>query len=176
MSIFINILAGLACFIAILLLLGLFVRKEHFVKNQILINAPLSKVFNYIKFLKNQDEFNAHAMVSPDRKREFKGSDGNIGYIYSWSGDKEAGIGEKEIIDIIDGVRMEAEIRFTKPMEAKATIIFETEYISENQTQLSWTNTGKLKYPLNVMIPIMEKSVNKGMKLSLKNLKNILEK
>ena len=53
-------------------------RKEHYIKNEIIINAPLLKVFNYIKYLKNQDEFNTHAMVSPDRNREFKCTDGNI--------------------------------------------------------------------------------------------------
>ncbi len=176
MGILINIFSVLAVFFALLLVLACFMKKEHYVKCEIIINAPLQKVFDYIKLLKNQDEFNTHAMVSPDRNREFKGIDGTIGYVYSWSGDKHAGIGEKEIIDLVDGVRMQAEIRFTKPMVVKATIIMETERLSENQTKLSWSNAGILKYPLNVMIPIMENSVAKGMRISLNNLKNILEK
>ena len=175
MNIFINVFAVLAVFFVFLLVLAYFMKKEHYVKCEIIINAPLQKVFNYIKLLKNQDEFNTHAMVSPDRKREFKGIDGTIGYIYSWTGDKNAGIGEKEIINIIDGKRIEAEIRFTKPMVAKATITMETELLSENKTKLTWSNAGILKYPLNIMIPIMENSVAKGMKISLINLKSILE-
>ena len=55
-----------------------------------------------------------HAMAAPDRKRDFKGIDGTVGYIYSWSGDKNAGVGEKEIKNIIEGKRIEMEIRFVK--------------------------------------------------------------
>ena len=96
--------------------------------------------------------------------------------IYSWSGNKDAGEGEKEIMKIIDGERIESEIRFVKPMKASARIIMETKSVSANQTNVSWSNAGILNYPLNIMIPIMEKSVAKGMDTSLANLKNILEK
>ena len=126
--------------------------------------------------LKNQDEFNTGAMEDPDRKREFKGTDGTVGYIYSWSGNKNAGEGEKEIKNIIEGRSIETEIRFVKPMTATASIIMETESLSDNQTKVIWSNAGTLKYPVNIMIPMMEKSVAKDMDSSLSTLKNILEK
>ncbi len=166
----------MAGIIALLLILALFMKKEHYVRREIIINAPRQKVFDYLKLLKNQDEFNEHAMVSPDRKREFNGTDGTVGYIYSWSGDKSAGVGEKEIKNIIEGKRIETEIRFIKPMAATASIIMETESLSDNQTKVNWSNAGTLKYPINIMIPIMEKQVAKGMDISLSTLKNILEK
>lgn len=115
-------------------------------------------------------------MAGADRKREFKGTDGTVGYIYAWSGDKNAGIGEKEIKNIIEGKRIEAEIRFVKPMKATASIIMEMESLSDNQTKVSWSNAGTLKYPINIMIPMMEKHVSKDMDSSLSTLKNILEK
>lgn len=176
MSILTTILLAIASLIALLLILALFMRKEHYVKREIVINAPRQKVFDYIKLLKNQDEFNEHAMAGADRKKEFKGTDGTVGYVYSWSGDKDAGEGEKEIMSIVEGKRVEAEIRFVKPMVASARIIMETESISDNQTKVSWSNAGKLKYPISILIPAMEKSVAKGMDASLLNLKNRLEK
>jgi len=162
--------------IALLLLVALFMKKEHYVNREIIINAPRQKVFDYVKLLKNQDEFNKHAMAGPDRKREFKGTDGTIGYIYAWSGDKNAGVGEKEIKNIIEGKRVEMEIRFVKPMAATASIIMDTESLSNDQTKVSWSNAGVLKYPFNIMIPMMEKHVAKDMDSSLATLKNILEK
>jgi hypothetical protein len=162
--------------IALLLLIALFMKKEHYVNREIIINAPRQKVFDYVKLLKNQDEFNKHAMAGPDRKREFRGTDGTVGYIYAWSGDKNAGVGEKEIKNIIEGKRIETEIRFVKPMRAIASIIMETESLSGNQTKVSWSNAGTLKYPINVMIPMMEKMLPKEMDTSLSTLKNILEK
>jgi hypothetical protein len=176
MNILITILLILAGIIALLLIIALFMKREHYVKREIIINAPRQKVFDYIKLLKNQDEFNKHAMAAPDRKREFKGTDGTVGYIYSWSGNKNAGVGEKEIKNIVEGIKIETEIRFVKPISAIASIIMETEFLSDNQTKVCWSNAGTLKYPINIMIPMMEKSVAKDMDISLSTLKNILEK
>ena len=176
MNTIIAILLVVAGIIVLLLIIALFMKKKHYVNREIIINAPRQKVFNYIKLLKNQDEFNKHAMAGPDRKREFKGTDGTVGYIYSWSGDKNAGVGEKEIKNIIEGKRIETEIRFEKPMRATASIIMETESLSDNQTKLSWSNAGVLKYPINILVPMMEKHVAKDMDISLSTLKEILEK
>ena len=123
MNIIITILLVVAGIIALLLIIALFMKRKHYVNREIIINAPRQKVFDYVRLLKNHDEFNKHAMAGPDRKREFKGTDGTVGYIYSWSGDKNAGVGEKEIKNIIEGRSIEAEIRFVKPMAATAAII-----------------------------------------------------
>jgi hypothetical protein len=176
MSIIVTILLVVAGIIALLLIIALFMKREHYVRREIIINASRQKVFDYIKLLKNQDEFNKHAMAGRDRKREFKGTDGTVGYIYSWSGDRNAGEGEKEIKIIIEGNRIETEIRFVKPMAAKASIIMETESLSDNQTKVSWSNAGVLNYPLNILIPMMEKHVLKDMDISLSTLKSTLEK
>ncbi len=175
MNILIIILLVIAGIIALLFIISFFMKKEHYVRREIIINAPQQEVFDYIKLLKNQDEFNNHAMAGPDRKREFKGTDGTVGYIYSWSGDKNAGVGEKEIKNIVEGKSIEAEIRFVKPMAATARIIMDTEALSDNQTKVYWNNAGTLKYPINMLIPVMEKSVAKDMDISLSTLKNILE-
>jgi len=176
MNILITILLVVAGIIALLLIIALFMKREHYVKREIIINAPRQKVFDYIKLLKNQDEFNKHAMAGADRNREFKGTDGTVGYIYAWSGDKDAGAGEKEIKNIIEGKRIEMEIRFIKPMTTSADIIMEMESLPGDQTKVIWSNAGTLKYPVNIFIPMMEKSIAKDMDSSLSTLKNILEK
>src|SRR5260221_12133478 len=176
MTTLIIILLVIAGIIALLLIIAFLMKREHYVNREIIINAPRQKVFDYLKLLKNQDEFNEHAMAAPDRKREFKGTDGTVGYIYAWSGNKNAGEGEKEIKNIVEGERIETEIRFVKPMAATASIIMETESLSDNQTKVNWSNAGTLKYPVNIMIPMMEKHVMKDMDSSLSTLKNILEK
>jgi hypothetical protein len=175
MNIVITILLILAGIIALLLIIALFMRKHHYVRREIIINAPLQKVFDYLRLLENQDKFNKHAMAGADRKKEYKGTDGTVGFIYAWSGIKAAGEGEKEIKSIIEGKKIETEIRFVKPMAATASIIMETEALSPDQTKVSWSNAGTLKYPVNIMIPMMEKMLPKDMDESLLTLKNILE-
>ena len=177
MNILITILLVLAGIIALLLIIALFMKKEHYVNREIIINAPRQKVFDFLKLLKNQEQFNKWATADKqNRKEEFTGTDGTVGFIYAWSGDKSAGQGEKEIKNIIEGKRIETEIRFVKPMRVSASVIFETESLSDAQTKLNMINTGTLKYPLNIMIPMAEKNFPKDMEESLSTLKSILEK
>ena len=82
MNIIITILLVVAGIIALLLIIALFMKKEHYVNREIIINAPRQKVFDFLKLLKNQDQFNKWAMADTDRKKEFKGTDGTVGYIY----------------------------------------------------------------------------------------------
>lgn len=176
MNILLLILLILAGIIALLLIIAFFMKREHYVKCEIIIDAPLQKVFDYLKLLKNQDKFNKYAKADPNRKEETTGTDGTVGFIIAWSGNKDAGVGQKEIKNIIEGKRIETEIRFVKPMVTSATIIMDTESLSDNQTKVTWSNAGTLPYPLNIMIPMFQKMFAKDMYFSLVTLKNILEK
>ena len=167
------VLAGI---IALLLIMALFMKKTHYVKREIIINAPLQKVFDFLRLLKNQDQFNKWAKADPDRNRECQGTDGTVGFIIAWKGNKKAGEGEKGIMNIMEGKRIETQIRFVKPMATTANVIMETESLPGNQTKVSLINSGTLKYPMNLFIPIAEKKFPKDMDTSLSTLKEILEK
>lgn len=176
MNITITILLILAGIIALLLIIALFMRKEHYAKRDIIINAPQQKVFDFLKLVKNQELFNKWATIGGERKIETKGTDGTVGFVYRWSGDKKAGEGEKEIINIVEGRSIETEIRFVKPIKTAASMIMDTEALSADQTKVSMSNAGTLQYPFNIMIPIFEKNFPKEMDNSLATLKTILEK
>ncbi len=176
MNIILTILLIIAGIIALLLIIALFMKKEHYVNREIIINAPRQKVFDFLRLLKNQEQFNKWAATDKNRIEETKGTDGTVGFIYSWSGNKSAGKGEKEIMNIVEGKKIETEIRFTKPMQVTASVIMETASLSDDRTKVNFINTGILKYPLNIMIPIAEKNFAKDIDTSLLTLKNILEK
>ena len=175
MNIAITILLIIVGFIALLLIIALFLKKEHYVKREIVIIAPSQKVFDYLKLLKNQDKFNKWAKTDTDRKWEYKGTDGTVGFIISWNGNKNAGEGEKEIMNIVEGKRIETQIRFIRPMKTVADVTMETESLLENQTKVNLINSGTLKYPMNIFIPLAEKNFPKDMDSSLATLKIILE-
>ena len=61
-------------------------------------------------------------------------------------------------------------------MKVTAQVIMETEALSDHKTKVSLINTGTLKYPLNIMIPMAEKNFPKDMDTSWLILKSILEK
>jgi hypothetical protein len=162
--------------IALVLLIALFLKKVHYVNCETTINVSSQKVYDFLRFLKNQEKFNKWAKRDANRQVESHGTDGTVGYIYSWSGNKEAGCGEKEIINLIEGKKIETEIRFTKPMKVSSQIIMELEALGENQTKVNFINTGRLNYPLNFLILFAEKNFAKDMDSSLATLKEILEK
>ena len=175
MNVLITILLQFVGIIVLLFIIGLFTKREHYVKREIIINAPLQKVFGYAKLLKNQDEWNKNAKGDPDKNQEFKGTDGTVGFIISFSGNKNVGEGQKEIMNIIEGKRIETEMRFVKPMAFTASLIMDTESLSDSQTKVKLSHAGTLEYPKNIMILMFEKMFAKQMDISLTNLKNILE-
>jgi hypothetical protein len=176
MNIFITLLIVLAGIIALLLIVAIFMNREHYVKQEIIINAPRQKVFDYAKLLKNQDEWNKNEKGDPNKKEEFKGTDGMVGFIITWKGNKNVGEGQKEIMDIIEGKRIETEMRFVKPMTFSASLIMDIKSLSDNQSAVTLSHSGTLKYPVNIMIPIFEKMFAKQMNISLSTLKSVLEK
>ncbi len=176
MNIIISMLYLIFGLIALLFIMALFMKKELYVKCDIVIHVSNQKAYNFLKMLNNQDKFNKWAKADPKREWAFKGNDGTIGYVISWKGNKEAGEGEKEIMNLVEGKRIDTEIRFVKPMKITSKIIMETEAISANSTKVSLINSGKMNYPMNLFIPIAQKKFPKDMNESLEKLKQILEK
>lgn len=164
--------------IGIVLLAGLIITKDYAVVREITINQPKDSVFNYVKMMKNQDHFSVWNMKDPNSKRTFTGTDGEIGFIYSWNGNDEVGEGEQEIKKIVPGERIEMELRFKRPMVSTDYGYFVTEALSANQTIVKWGFNGKMPYPMNVMMLFMnmDEMLGKDLQASLINLKSNLEK
>ncbi|MBV9989267.1 MAG: SRPBCC family protein [Chitinophagaceae bacterium] len=176
MSVFITILLVLAAIIVLFLIIAAFSKKGYHIQRDVVINAPLPVVFDYIRYLKNWDNFNEPAMADPSKKNEFRGTDGTVGFIYAWSGNSKVGEGEKEIKGITEGKAVETEIRFIKPFAVVGQTNMSTEALSDTQTKVSFSNASTLKYPLNAMLLFVEKNIAKGIDTSLVTLKGILEK
>jgi hypothetical protein len=175
MHIIISILLLLAGLISLMLIIALFMKKDLSVKCDIIINTNSKKAYDFLKLLNNQDKFNKWAKADANREWTHKGTDGTVGYVISWKGNKDAGEGEKEIINLVEGKRIVTEIRFVKPMKITSTIIMETEAISANSTKVTLINSGKMNYPMNLFIPIAENKFPKDMNESLESLTKILE-
>jgi hypothetical protein len=176
MKILKRIVLILIIIVAIPLVIALFVKKEYTVEREIIINKPQREVFDYVRFLKNQDNYNKWTRMDPNMKKDFRGIDGTVGFVYAWDGNSDAGQGEQEIKDIRDGVSVDVELRFKRPFESTASAPFVTSALSPGQTSLKWGMKGKNPYPLNFMNLFMDKILGKDLESSLDTLKLILEK
>lgn len=170
------ILLVVVIIIAIPLIIALFVKKEYSVEREITINKPKQEVFNYMKYLKNQDNYSKWVRTDPNMKKDFRGTDGTVGFVYAWDGNKDAGKGEQEIKNITEGERLDVEVRFERPMAGIAYAPVVTQSLSGNQTKVKWGLKGKSKYPFNFMNLFMNGMLGKDLETSLTTLKGILEK
>ena len=164
--------------IAILLIAGLFIDGNYAVEREVVINKPKQEVYDYVKYLKNQNNFSVWAKADPNMKKEFTGEDGTVGCVSSWDSNvKDVGKGEQKIIKIVEGKRIDYELHFIEPFESTDYAYMSTEVVSENQTKVKWGFNGKMKYPMNLMMLAMdmEKMLAPDLEKGLGNLKNILE-
>lgn len=175
MEIFLTILIIIAGLIALVLIASIFMRRDYSIQREVTINESLPKVFDYIRLLRNQDHFNKWVMTDPGMKREFMGTDGTVGFIYAWNGNKRAGAGEQGIKRIIEGNSIETEIRFVRPFPGIARANMATRIVADNQTMVTWSNDSRMTWPMNLLLPMIEKALAKDMDESLGNLKRILE-
>jgi hypothetical protein len=179
MNALIMILFGLIGLIALLLILALFVKKGYAIEREIIINKPKQTVFDYIKLLKNQDSFSKWANTDPAMEKEYRGTDGTVGFVSAWNSKvKNVGKGEQTIKKITDGENIDFDLHFMKPMEAKAKANMATLALSENETKVKWGFSSGMKYPMNLMLLFMnmEKMLGDDLSEGLNNLKIDLEK
>jgi len=165
-------------FLAILVLLALIAPKNYQVHRSIVINKPLPEVFQYLKHIKNQDNWSPWKKKDPNMKQEFVGNDGEVGFIAKWDGNKEVGLGEQEIMNIVENDRLEARLRFFKPWKSESDAVTRVEEVEGEQTKVTWGFSGINKVPANIFMMLynVDKHVGKDFEEGLASLKDILER
>jgi uncharacterized protein YndB with AHSA1/START domain len=179
MTTLIFVLTIVACVIAFLLILAMLMGKDMNIEKTITINKPRQEVFEFLKYVKNHEHFNVWMQMDPEMKKTYSGTDGNVGFVYGWDSnkDKNVGAGEQEIKLINPGERIEYELRFIRPMQDIAKAVFMIEPIpGSQQTKVQWHFYSKMKFPMNLMMPVMKNVLSKALEQSLVNLKTYLEK
>ena len=151
--------------------------KDMVIEKNVSINKNINEVFNFLRQTKNQDKFSVWNMKDPNMKRDYSGTDGTKGFIYSWdSKDKNVGAGSQEIKNISEGNRIDYELRFTRPMQNIATSSFILTEVSDSNTSVTWTSQSPTKFPMSLFSPIFKNMLGKQLNQSLQNLKALLEK
>ncbi|MDH3698006.1 MAG: SRPBCC family protein [Flavobacteriaceae bacterium] len=157
--------------------LGLIAPKSYDVSRSIDIDRPRSEVFNYVRSLQKQDEWSPWGKRDPNMKKQFEGTDCQVGAISKWQGNKEVGEGEQEITRIVDNERIESRLRFFKPWKSESDAYMKLSDNDSRGTNFTWGFSGKNKFPMSIMMLFMnmDKAVGKDFEEGLASLKEILE-
>jgi len=160
-----------------ILVLVFTVDTEFEMDRSIVIDKPTEEVFDYVKYLRNQYNYSVWGALDPDMKQDFRGTDGTVGFVSAWEGNDDAGSGEQEIVGMIEGERIDYELRFFEPFESTSYAYLTTEAISENQTLVTWGMFGSFPRPMNIMFLFfdLEEAIGSDYETGLQNLKILLE-
>jgi len=172
-------LALIAILVSVTLVAAAILPSNYALKREVVISKNKTEVFNYLKHIKNMDNFSIWAKIDPNMKKSYQGTDGQIGFIAAWESNHEkVGKGEQEILKITQDERIDTELRFFEPFQATDKAYFITESISQNKTKVTWGFNGNIPYPWNLMLLTMDMEKELGIPLSdgLSNLKSLLEK
>lgn len=164
--------------VALLLIVALFVDKEYHVERSVVINKPSTEVFDYAKFIKNQDEYSVWNKMDPNMKKTYSGTDGEVGFVYAWdSKNEDVGAGEQEITAITEGKRIDCELRFKRPFESVSTAYMEVTAKNANSSTVEWGFDGYTPYPFNLFCLFMDMDgmIGKDLQDGLNNMKTKVE-
>lgn len=174
-----RLLVAVVLLIVLALIVALFIPKDMVAEREIIISKPKQEVFNYIKFLKNQDNYSKWATMDPAMKKDFRGTDGTVGAVSAWDSEKsDVGKGEQEIKKIDEGNRVDFELRFIKPFESTAGAYMTTTAVDSSHTTVKWGFSGKMDWPFNIfrLFNDPEKAIGDDFSTGLEKLKTIIEK
>lgn len=177
-KILIALVAIVVLLVAVVAIVSFVTPTDFRVEREVTINKPETDVFAYAKMLKNQNEWGPWYKRDPQMKQEYRGTDGQPGFVVSWQGNSESGTGEQEIKKVVENERIDTELRFKEPMESRADAWFTTDAVGESQTKVKWGFASSMPRPMNVMLAVMDMDAlaGKDFEEGLASLKQIMEK
>ncbi|WCM43260.1 SRPBCC family protein [Flavobacterium sp. CBA20B-1] len=158
--------------VALALIAAAILPKTFHAEGSAVINKPNAEVFNYVKHIKNQENFGVWFELDPNIIATSEGTDGTEGFKYSWKSE-EVGNGSQVITKINENSRVDIDL-FLMDSTEPAKSYFTTEAVSDTQTKVRWVVDGEMPYPFNLMSLFYD--MNKDFEKGTANLKTVLEK
>jgi hypothetical protein len=172
-----KVLYVIGAIVLLIVILALVAPRNFGLERQIVVNRPKAEVFELMKSLRFQDQWSVWGEMDPDMTTEYRGTDGTVGFVSAWEGNKDVGKGEQEIIHIVEGERVDFELRFKEPFESTSRAYLITEEVGENQTLVTWGMHGRMPVPMNIMLLFMnmEKALAADFERGLEQMKDLVE-
>jgi uncharacterized protein YndB with AHSA1/START domain len=142
-----------------------------------LIQAPPAQIFPYLSNFKKGSEWSPYDRRDPNTKRNFKGTEGEVGSVMEFDGNSDAGTGSLEILKVIPNQQVEVKLVMTRPIPASNLITY-TLTPEGDQTRFSWAMSGDGGFMGKLMGVFIdcEKMVAGDFEVGIKTLKDLIEK
>jgi hypothetical protein len=169
--IFVYIFAGL---IIMLLVISALMPKTFNVEKTIIINRPVREVMACVSDLNYYSKWNPWQQSDASATNTITGTPKTAGHKYSWVG-KRVGVGSLTLRSL-DDKHIHFDLEFLKPWKSKAKDNWLFEPWGNNETKVTWQNSGQLPWPMaSLMGPMINKNLNFQFEKGLANLKKMCE-
>jgi hypothetical protein len=161
--------------VALVVVLGLFAKKDYHIERSIEIDAPQAMIYDYIRHFKNFDQWSPWTALDPEMTSTVSGTDGEVGALHSWKGNKKVGEGRQTITALAPD-RIDIKTEFLEPYAGTSPTWFKLEPAGK-KIKVSWAFDMHTPFPLNglMMFTDVDAGVGKDYEMGLENLQRILE-
>lgn len=139
--------------------------------------APSAVIANIVDFKKWQ-AWSPWEDLDPALQRTYSGADSGVGAVYEWSGNRKAGAGRMEILDVEPDRSVTIDVRFVKPFKSHSTSTFSVTPASDSASGVTWSMTGPKTFMTKVMgiFTSMDKMIGPDFEKGLARLKTVAER
>jgi effector-binding domain-containing protein len=165
------LLITLAALVVVYLMAALLAPKTFYVQRKIVINAAPGVVFKNVNSFQKWESWNPWRQTDSTIKNTYSGPDAGIGNRSAWTSAK-SGTGSMTIVESTpnSSIRSEVVIGNFNPFYG----IFTFAKV-DSGTEVTWTDSGSMKYPMNIMTLFADKMFSPDLEAGLKNLKKYVE-
>ncbi len=111
---------------------------EIHVERSTTIEATPAQVFAHVSDLRKFVEWSPWSDLDPNQTSEFSDPSSGEGAWYSWSGNKDVGVGKMTITEVVTNEKVVEELAFFEPWESKGLVSFLLAPAGKG-TQVTWT-------------------------------------
>ena len=172
-----KILLILAGGIVVLLgILGLTGEDQFRIERSVTIAAPPSAVWEQVSTFSAMDKWSPWNEMDPNMKKTLDGTDGTVGAVSRWEGNKDVGKGEQRIDSLVPNALVKTRLKFIEPWEAENDALVELASDGDG-TKVTWAMEGKNTFMSKVMSKFMDMDamLGKDFEKGLGKLKTIAE-
>jgi len=139
----------LAIILVVVIVLVIALPTTYNVERSVTIDAPKNVVVDQVGRYENFIKWSPWSKLDPDMTYEITGTDGEVGAVYSWSGNDSVGTGSLTTVSVTDD-RIDQKLDFTTPWESHDLSYYEFEDTPEG-IKVTWGMDGNLPRPMNLM-------------------------
>ncbi len=124
--------------------------KTYRVERSTTIDAPPEAVYPHIADFRRWTSWSPWEGLDPDMRRTYSGADAGVGAVYTWTGNRKAGIGRMAITEARAPSRVAIDLQFEKPFPSRSDTVFTVEPVGSG-SRVTWTMTGPMSVGTRIM-------------------------